>query len=134
MEPTTTLTLTPRDRVALKARRDFPVFCRIAYRPYTEPPHLRLLNAALAEVERYIATRGAEGIGRLRIELPPRHGKSQTVARLFPAWMLGRYPNLRIIIASHGAGLSEGHSRFVRNTLRSTLYRTIFPAVALADD
>lgn len=129
-----TLTLTPRDLVALKARRDFPVFCRIGYRPYTEPPHLRMLNAALVEVERYIATRGAEGIGRLRIELPPRHGKSVSVARLFPAWMLGRHPNLRIIIASHGAGLSEGHSRFVRNTLRSTTYRTIFPAVALADD
>lgn len=93
-----------------------------------------MIDQALAQVTRYIETQGAEGIGKLRIELPPRHGKSVKVARLFPSWIMGRNPNLRLIIASHGAQLSEGHSRFIRNTIRSEEYASIFPTVALSDD
>ena len=34
--------------------------------------------------------------------MPPQHGKSELVGdRRFPAFMLGRSPNLRLIAASH---------------------------------
>src|SRR5262245_9560560 len=99
------VSLSPRQLAALKARIDLTAFCRAVYPPYQHAPHIELISQALANVARHIETRGAEGIGRLRIELPPRHGKSQLVARLFPAWMMGRSPDLRVILASHGAQL-----------------------------
>lgn len=126
--------LSDRQIVALKSRIDLPTFCKVVYPPWLDSPHLGLILTALREVSRYIETRGAAGIGRLRIELPPRHGKSQLVARLFPSWMLGRTPSLRIILASHGAQLSEGHSRYIRNTIRGTAYQSIFPRARLSDD
>src|SRR5260221_14670706 len=86
-------TLSNRQLAALKARIDFTAFCRAVYLPYQHAPHLALIQRALADVARYIETKGTQGIGRLRIELPPRHGKSQLVARLFPAWQMGRCPD-----------------------------------------
>src|SRR5260221_2052489 len=86
-------TLSNRQLAALKARIDFTAFCRAVYLPYQHAPHLALIQRALKVVDRYIETKGVEGIGRLRIELPPRHGKSQLVARLFPAWQMGRCPD-----------------------------------------
>jgi predicted phage terminase large subunit-like protein len=126
--------LTRRELAALRARRDFPAFCRVVYRPYQHAPHIALIAAALADVARYIETQGRKGVGRLRIELPPRHGKSQLVARLFPAWIMGRNPDLRLILASHGAQLSESHSRYIRNTIRTSAYASTFPNVRLAAD
>ena len=126
--------LSPRQLLALRARIDFPLFCRLVYRPYVEPPHLAHLNAALAGVDRYLSTGGAEGIGRLLVMLPPRHGKSVTCARLFPAWALGRHPDARVILASHGAALSEAHSRAVRNWIRGNAFTSVFPRVKLSGD
>ena len=34
---------------------------------------------------------------RLMIFMPPQHGKSELVSRRFPAFMLGRNPDLRLI-------------------------------------
>lgn len=123
----------PRN-VAAACRLSFTAFCRVALPAYEHPPHLAMIDRALHQVARYVESDGAEGIGRLAIELPPRHGKSVKAARLFPSWLIGRNPDLRIILASHTAALSEGHSRFVRNLLRDPRYAAIFPAARLADD
>jgi len=129
-----TIPLLRHQLAALKARRDFTSFKFAVYRPYIHAPHLELIDRALMDVARYLETGGKQGIGKLRIELPPRHGKSVTTARLFVAWVLGRIPNLRVILASYGASLSEGHSRYVRNLIRDSAYQSIFPGVALSDD
>ncbi len=131
---TTRPDLTARQLVALRARIDFATFARCVYLPYRIAAHLRLINQALAQVARFVETNGAEGISRLRIEMPPRHGKSQTAARLFPTWFLGRNPDRRVIVSSHSAQLSEGHSRFIRNTMRGNAFASIFPRVQLAAD
>lgn len=116
------------------ARRDLTAFDRFMFRRYDDAPHLRLINRALMDVARYLHTDGREGIGRLIIEAPPRHGKSLSTARLFPAWVLGRLPDLRVILASYGAQLSEKHSRYVRNLIASPVYRRVFPSVRLSAD
>lgn len=116
------------------ARHDLTAFDRYMFRRYDAAPHLRLVNRALMDVARYLQTDGREGIGRLIIEAPPRHGKSLSTARLFPAWALGRMPDLRVILASYGAQLSEKHSRFVRNMIASPVYARIFPSVRLSPD
>jgi hypothetical protein len=45
--------------------------------------------------------------GRLIINMPPRHTKSEFASYLFPAWMIGKFPNLKIMQVSHNAELSS---------------------------
>ena len=35
--------------------------------------------------------------GRLIVNMPPRHTKSEFASYLFPAWMIGKYPKMKII-------------------------------------
>lgn len=57
----------------------------------------------------------ADGIiKRLMIFLPPRHGKSELVSRLFSAYFLYLYPHKWVGVCSYGASLAETLSRNAR--------------------
>lgn len=86
------------------------------------------------QVAEYIETGGESGIGRLIIEMPPRHGKTVTTSRLFPAWFLGRNPDKRVVLVSYGATLANKNSRVARNFIRSDAYQRLFPDIELARD
>ena len=43
--------------------------------------------------------------------LPPQHGKSELVSRRFPAFLLGRNPELRLIGCSHASDLAISMNR-----------------------
>lgn len=77
---------------------------------YCRPDHIYLLGDYLLKVER-------GEIKRLIVEMPPRHGKSETVTVKFPAWCLGRHPYWRVIIAGHTATLAARFSMRARNDL-----------------
>ena len=68
---------------------------------------------------------------RLMINLAPRHGKSQIVSRMFPAYLFGRNPNLSIIATSYGASLAQDMSRDVQRILDSEEYKEVFPETFL---
>jgi predicted phage terminase large subunit-like protein len=71
---------------------------------------------------------------RVIINIAPRMGKSEFSSYLFPAYFLGKYPDKKIIMATHTAGLSEDYGRRVRNLLDSEDYHEIFPDTRVADD
>ena len=71
---------------------------------------------------------------RVIINIAPRMGKSEFSSYLFPAYFLGKYPNKKIIMGTHTAGLSEDFGRRIRNLLDSEEYREIFPQTLVADD
>jgi predicted phage terminase large subunit-like protein len=108
------------------ARRYFGDFCPYVYEGYPKARHLDLLHAHLQQVERYIDTSGEEGIGNLMINLPPRHWKSTTVSVLFPTWILGRHPDMRVILTSYNASLAYGFSRRARDHMQDTPFRNLF--------
>ena len=63
----------------------------------------------------------AEGkLTRLIVCCPPRHGKSQLVSRLFPAYWVSRHPELFCAIASYSGELAYAHSREARHYYRIT--------------
>lgn len=66
--------------------------------------------------------------------LPPRHGKSELASKRFPAFCLGRRPDLQFISASATSGLAEDFGRDVRNIISSPEYGHLFPHTALAED
>ena len=71
---------------------------------------------------------------RVIINIAPRMGKSEFSSYLFPSYFLGKYPNKKIIMATHTAGLSEDFGRRIRNMIDTEEYREIFPNTVVADD
>jgi len=122
-------------RMRLMAERSFLPFCQLVDRRYPAGArHIQLMTSKLEQVARYVLTGGKEGIGRLMIFMPPRYWKSQTAARKFPAWTLGKNPDLRIIMTSYGADLASKHSRGVRDLIESEDYQAVFGALASTDE
>ena len=71
---------------------------------------------------------------RVIINMPPRHTKSEFASYLLPSWFLGKYPQKKVIQASHTAELAVGFGRKVRNLVSSDVYRDVFPDVGLQAD
>ena len=108
------------------ARRQLMVFTCYTFPQYVVGGAHALLGSYLEQVERYVASGGQEGIGRLMVFEPPRHGKSELVSVRFPAWFLGRNPDMPVIEASCTAELAVGFSRRVRNLVRDTPFQNVF--------
>lgn len=108
-------------------RDDFLSFCRHVYPDWKEGPHHRFLNPLLKK-----ALTGEEP--RLTVSMPPRFGKSETIAYLFVAWYLGHNPTHHIMMATHTATLSASFGRKVRNLLDTQKYQAIFPATQVSKD
>ena len=71
---------------------------------------------------------------RLMLFMPPRHGKSRLASAETPSWVLGHHPEWEIIIASYAQGLPVKFSRDIRDRLKDSRYRAIFPECALRSD
>lgn len=115
-------------RVRLKkAQTSMTAFAHAVYPGFKEGAHHRKLAQIFKDV--------AEGKKRrVIINIAPRMGKSEFSSYLFPAWFLGQYPEKKIIMATHTAGLSEDFGRRVRNLIESEDYAQVFPGTKVADD
>lgn len=72
---------------------------------------------------------------REMINLCPGGMKSELCTRMFSAWLLGRFPKIRLILV--GYGLEFARDEFgakILDILRSDEYQRIFPGVALRED
>lgn len=76
------------------------------------------------------------GIGTqfLLILTPPQHGKSAETSQFFPAFALGKIPNLRVLEISYGDALATKNSRAVRNIVSSPLYQSVFGAMSPSEE
>lgn len=119
----------------VSAKQDVLSFAQLVDRQFKDPPHVRMLAEHLREVEKYVETKGEKGIGRLIVSMPPRHGKTLTVSKRWPAYLLGRHRDWGIAEVSYGASLAEDASRAVRAVIRDIPeYRLIFPETSLSDE
>jgi len=109
------------------ARTDMIEFAKSVYPGFKIGPHHRKLAKIFRDV--------VEGKKkRVIINIAPRMGKSEFSSYLFPAYFLGNFPNKKIIMGTHTAGLSEDFGRRVRNLIESEEYRELFPQTLVADD
>jgi hypothetical protein len=90
-------------------------------------PYVEFLCAELMRVE-------AGDERRLILNLPPRHLKSDLVSVVFPAFLLGRDPRLRIAVVSHSQALAGLFALRCRRTVSSNWYRKVFPLTRLQAD
>ena len=71
-------------------KKDFMSFVKHVWPDFIEGSH----HKRIADIFNKIA----DGkLKRLIINMPPRHTKSEFASYLFPAWMVGRNPKLKII-------------------------------------
>ena len=100
--------------------------------PFTDLYHARLPRQ-LAPPGAGRATRpcGSGECRRLMVFMPPQHGKSELVARRFPAFVLGLDPELRLIACSHTPDLAVSMNRDVQRIMSSPEYAEIFADSAL---
>ena len=63
---------------------------------------------------------------RLIVNMPPRHTKSEFASYLFPAWMVGRNPKLKIIQSTNTTELSVRFGRKAKQLMDSPEYKEVF--------
>lgn len=66
-------------------------------------------------------------IKNLMVFLPGQHGKTELTSRRFPAYCLGRNPDLRIAICSYSADLASRINRHVQRIIDEPRYYELFP-------
>jgi predicted phage terminase large subunit-like protein len=71
---------------------------------------------------------------RLIVNMAPRHTKSEFSSFLFPAWMMGKNPDMKIIQATHTTELAVNFGRKVKNLIEQKDYQDIFPETKLSAD
>ncbi|MDD2839907.1 MAG: hypothetical protein PHY80_02135 [Rickettsiales bacterium] len=84
-------------------------------------------------IAEYLKTVFDGNIKRLIINIPPRSLKSVCVSVAFPAWVLGKKPNSRIIVTSYSEVLSLKHSTDCRLVVSSRWFQDLFPDFQLAE-
>jgi predicted phage terminase large subunit-like protein len=110
------------------ARKHFGLFVQYVDRTFSAGwVHALVCNA----LDQFLADVIAKKSPRLMITMPPRHGKSQLVSRLFPAFALGRFPDLSFIGTSYSAGLADSFSKDIQRIIDSDEYRAVFPDTQL---
>ena len=108
-------------------QKDFLTFVRTVWPEFIAGRHHKIIADKLDRV--------ASGeLKRLIINMAPRHTKSEFASFLFPAWMMGRRPSMKIIQATHTTELAVSFGRKTKNLLDSDEYKEIFPDVRLAAD
>lgn len=127
--------LTAADWLAIEreaCRRSLAAFVRQAWHvlepgtPYIHGWHVDAICEHLEAV-----TTGE--INRLLINIPPGTMKSTLTSVFWPAWEWTQAPHLRIIGASHEAGLATRDARKMRLLVTSDWYQALWP-LALASD
>ena len=110
-----------------KGKANFLDFIKHVYPDYKVGAH----HARLAKLFEEIAQGKRK---RVIVNIAPRHGKSELISYLAPAWFLGNHPAKKVIMASHTADLAVNFGRRVRNLVGSDAYKDIFPEISLQAD
>ena len=108
-------------------QKDFMGFIKHMWPEFIEGRHHKIISDKFNKI--------ADGkLKRLIVCLPPRHSKSEFASTFFPAWMMGRRGNLKIIQTTHTAELAVRFGRKVRNMMDTDEYKRIFDKVELQAD
>lgn len=108
------------------ARRYFTHFIKVTKPNYKfEWFHTEVCNIIQKFFERKLPTK------KLMLFAPPQNGKSEISSRRFPAWALGRNPDLKIALTSYGASHAQAFNRDVQRIIDDDTYYRIFPETTL---
>ena len=105
-------------------------FCVAIDARYSDPWHIQQIAKVL---ERVLAKAVRNEKSRIILEIPPRHGKTELATIKFPAWSLGKYPDIPIITCSYSESMAITFGLKTRDIINDEVYRLIFPTRLRAD-
>jgi predicted phage terminase large subunit-like protein len=108
------------DREAKKASTNFLDFTRYTMDDFRENWHHRFVAHKLDQFAK-------KEIKNLIICEPPRHTKSEMGSRRLPPYILGLFPDSKIISCSYGADLASMMNRDCQRIIDSRKYKKVFP-------
>lgn len=109
-----------------RSYEDFLTFVKLMWPEFIAGNHHKIIADKLQRI-------ASGDLKRLIVNMPPRHTKSEFASFLFPAWMMGRNPNMKIIQATHTTELAVGFGRKVKNLLDRDDYKELFDTRLAAD-
>ena len=105
------------------AENDLINFCMATDRKYEVNWHHDLIAKTLMKALERV-NKGEKS--RIILQLPPRHGKSELATIKFPAWALGKFPELEFIISSYSTELASEFGRKARDLMNDENYQALF--------
>ena len=99
-----------------KCQQDFLIFVKNMWPDFIAGRHHKIIAEKLERVAR-------GELKRLIINMAPRHTKSEFASFLFPAWMMGKNPKMKIIQATHTTELAVNFGRKTKNLIDSDDYK-----------
>lgn len=101
-----------------------------AYIEFTNPRYKTsyFSDAVCLAIDKFVEDVEAGKRPILVLQAPPQHGKSEIVSRKLPAYLMGRFPSLRIGGASYSDELAGTMAQDVRRNLASQEHGLLFPA------
>lgn len=110
------------------ARRKLRHFIRYTYPTYSASWFTELVCDS---IDTFLSEVNQKKSPRLMLFAPPRSGKSEIVSRRFPAFALGKYPDISFIATSYASDLSSRNNRDVQKIIDDEPYKRIFPQTKL---
>ncbi|MDX1365609.1 MAG: terminase family protein [Arenibacter latericius] len=104
----------------LEAKESFQKFVQYTYDGYSMQWFHKLICHYLDKLYK-------GDIKKLMIFVPPQHGKSELSSRRFPAYLLGRDPNLKLAVCSYTADLANSFNEATQKIIQSKSYQELFP-------
>ncbi len=111
-------------------KEDFLSYCKFVKHDYDIHWHHEILGQKLIEVYEKIK-KGERA--RLIIQIPPRHGKSETSTILFPTWILAKDPKFQVMTASYSQEMAEWFGMKARDVMQSESFKAL-SGVRLRED
>jgi len=109
------------------AEKRFIPFVKHVWPEFIEGDHHRKIAQKFEDI--------ASGkIKRLIVNMPPRHTKSEFASYLFPAWMVGKNPKLKVIQTTHTGELAVRFGRKMKNLVDQESFRQVFEDCRIAAD
>ena len=109
------------------AEKRFIPFVKHVWPEFIEGEHHRKIAKKFEDI--------ANGkIKRLIVNMPPRHTKSEFASYLFPAWMVGKNPKLKIIQTTHTGELAVRFGRKMKNLVDTSEFAQVFDECKIAAD
>lgn len=79
----------------------------------------RMSRYLATEVQAFLEADTGNAYDILVIETPPQHGKSMTLTETLPSWVMGRFPEWRIILGSYNDESADRFSRRNKEKVRA---------------
>lgn len=114
------------DAIDALCRLKFDAFAQRAFR-IIEPGISYEWNWHIGCIGEHLEAVFNDEISRLIINIPPRTLKSYTVAKAFPAWVLGKKPQTKFINTGYSNDVVEANSMGCRKIMGDAWYQHCFP-------